>query len=556
MSKHYPCLTVFLTLIALGSPSLAQPKKPNPYVPDHVQQHLDVVYANYGNREMHLDLFVPTKGPCPKPAIVIVHGGGWLKGDKSKFRPLAQALAARGYVSAAIEYRLGGEAKFPAAIHDCNAAVRWLRANAKKHSIDPDRIGAVGGSAGGHLVGLMATGSHVKQLQGDGGNSDQSSAIQAAVVMAGPLELATGPVAEKSRNDPENSNSNQWIGKTVDEAPELYKLASATTHITKDAPPILFMTGEFDNPQRNVATRRKLKSLGIPTEIKVYKNGKHGCWNREPWFSPMVDDVDKFFAESFSYRLSFSNELDSEALTVAGKMGWMTWKSKYWANDVSDSNRLEVKVNQSPANDSITLPRLNNRIGKVFLKNDPKAKPLTLKPGTDTWSITLPKSSQNVTVSVELVERVYLPTIPRVVSANADASVTLAAHDSVTHGQLIRYEPQPHKNTVGYWANEKDWCEWHFYLDEPGSFDLHILQGCGKGQGDSEVAVTVGKQTVEFVVEDTGHFQNFKDRKIGRVELAGPGLYTLQIRAKKKAAKAVMDVRQVRLTPAKENAEH
>ena len=111
---------------------------------------------------------------------VVVHGGGWLKGDKTKFRALAQTLAARGYVTAAIEYRLGHEAAFPAGIHDCNAAVRFLRANAQRYHLDPDRIGAVGGSAGGHLVGLMASGWEVPELQGGGGQSDQSSRLQAA----------------------------------------------------------------------------------------------------------------------------------------------------------------------------------------------------------------------------------------------------------------------------------------------------------------------------------------------------------------------------------------
>ena len=91
------------------------------------ESHLDLVYAERGERKMHLDLFVPVGKAEPRPAILVVHGGGWLKGDKEKFRPLAQALAQRGYVTAAVEYRLGGEAKFPAAIHDCNTATRWLR---------------------------------------------------------------------------------------------------------------------------------------------------------------------------------------------------------------------------------------------------------------------------------------------------------------------------------------------------------------------------------------------------------------------------------------------
>ncbi|MFQ5733583.1 MAG: alpha/beta hydrolase fold domain-containing protein [Planctomycetaceae bacterium] len=271
--------------------------RPSAKVPGNVAAKLDVVYARYGKRAMRLDLFTPRGKTGPLPAIAVVHGGGWLKGNKQKFRALAIALAKRGYVTAAVGYRLGGEAKFPAGIQDCNAAVRYLRANAKRLGIDPERIGAVGGSAGGHLVGLMATAPHVKAFQGDGGNAGASSQLQAAIVMAGPLELATGPVAEKSRKQPDKSNANKWFGKTVDQAPELYKQASPITHVSRHTPPMLFMAGEFDKPARNAATRKKLAALKIATGIVVVKRGRHGCWNREPFFTPMVVQMDRWFAK-------------------------------------------------------------------------------------------------------------------------------------------------------------------------------------------------------------------------------------------------------------------
>src|SRR4029079_11478573 len=119
-----------------------------------------------GDRKLLADLFVPNDKPGPLPALVIVHGGGWLNGDKVKFRALTQTLASRGYVTMAIEYRLCGEARFPAAIHDCNAATRFLRSEAATYKVDPARIGAVGGSAGAHLVGLMAAAPQLKELQG------------------------------------------------------------------------------------------------------------------------------------------------------------------------------------------------------------------------------------------------------------------------------------------------------------------------------------------------------------------------------------------------------
>ncbi|MEO1992864.1 MAG: SMP-30/gluconolactonase/LRE family protein [Pirellulales bacterium] len=260
---------------------------------------LDQEYARYGDRRLLMDIIRPKKATT-LPCLVIVHGGGWLHGDKTKFRALAIKLAQRGYVTAAIEYRLGGEALFPAAIHDCNAAVRFLRHNSQRLNIDPQRIGAVGGSAGGHLVGLMATGHDIQELQGHGGNESISSKLNAAVVMAGPMEMITGSVAEKSRMSPDAANCNRFIGQGIDDAFTLYRLADACVHITKDDPPIWFMSGEHDNPERNARSRDKLESAGVLTGISIYKNGKHGCWNQEPWISEMVEDLDMFFKRAMT----------------------------------------------------------------------------------------------------------------------------------------------------------------------------------------------------------------------------------------------------------------
>ncbi len=282
---------------ALAEDHQGNTSRPVTTLPTNVDAHLDVVYAQAGDRRLLADIFVPNDKPGPHPAVVVVHGGGWLNGYKSKFRALAQSLAARGYVTAAIEYRLGYEAKFPAGIQDCNASVRFLRANAQKYNLDADRIGVVGGSAGAHLAGLMAAAPHVEELQGTSGNSGHSSRLQAAVIMAGPMQMATGSVAERSRKPDAKSNSNVWLGKTIDQAPELYRLAAPYQHLSKNTPPLLFMTGEFDNPARNEPTREKLKSLGVWTDIKVYKGGKHGCWNQLPWFADMVADMDAFFQQ-------------------------------------------------------------------------------------------------------------------------------------------------------------------------------------------------------------------------------------------------------------------
>ncbi len=127
--------------------------------------------------------------------------------------------------------------------------------------------------------------------------------------------------------------------------------------------------------------------------------------------------------------------------------------------------------------------------------------------------------------------------------------VSLPARTAEVHGLQLRYEPLPHKNTLGFWTRGDDWASWEFTIDKPGAFAVEVLQGCGKGQGGSEVAIVVGERSLPFTVEDTGHFQNFKARTVGQIKLDKPGRYTLAVKAKKKAAAAVMDLRSVTLKP-------
>ncbi|MBN8624043.1 MAG: sulfatase-like hydrolase/transferase [Planctomycetes bacterium] len=132
-----------------------------------------------------------------------------------------------------------------------------------------------------------------------------------------------------------------------------------------------------------------------------------------------------------------------------------------------------------------------------------------------------------------------------------DGTITIAARTADVHGVQLRYEPLPHKNTVGFWTNPDDYTTLEFTVDKPGRYEVEIWQGCGKGQGGSEAKVVIGEQTLPFTVEDTGHFQNFVPRVIGTVQIDEPGLKTLELRAVKKAKAAVMDCRQIVLKPVK-----
>jgi hypothetical protein len=139
----------------------------------------------------------------------------------------------------------------------------------------------------------------------------------------------------------------------------------------------------------------------------------------------------------------------------------------------------------------------------------------------------------------------------RPILQGSDGVILLHAKDVTIHGKTVRYEPQPNKNTIGFWKVKEDWVSWDFVVERPGKFEVIALQGCGKGSGGAEVEFSVGRQTLKMVVEDTGHFQNFVPRNIGTLELE-KGKHTLSVKPITKPGVAVMDLRLVTLKPAAE----
>lgn len=260
---------------------------------DGLDQHFDVTFAKYGTRTLQLDIFRPKKATQKLPTIVCIHGGGWGKGAKIHHRKVAQALAAKGYVTASIDYRLSGEAKFPAHIHDCKAAVRFLRANAAKYGIDANRIGAIGHSAGGHLAALLATSAGVAELDGDGGNAEFSSAIQAVV----PMGAQTNFMSERNREKSASAAIwQQFLGGSQDEVPDTYRLASPLTHLDKNDPPAWFITGEKDDPSTHAtAIRKKMDDLGITNGLTIIKGAPHPFTVKQVWFDQMMAAAVPFF---------------------------------------------------------------------------------------------------------------------------------------------------------------------------------------------------------------------------------------------------------------------
>ncbi|MCB1205490.1 MAG: alpha/beta hydrolase [Verrucomicrobiae bacterium] len=244
---------------------------------------------------MKLDLYRPKARGEDLPAIVCIHGGGWYKGERSSMTNLAMALAARGFVTVSISYRLSGEARFPAAIQDAKAAVRWLRANAGIHGIDASRIGVTGLSAGGHLAALLATSGGVASLEGEGGHGDQSSTVQACIAMGAQSDLLSERIAELSSHE-DDPFYRTFLGAPQSEIRETYALASPRHHLDADDPPLLFMSGELDDPStRAEETLADLEKLGVPAGYRAVPGAPHAFLGRQDAFDFCVKESADFF---------------------------------------------------------------------------------------------------------------------------------------------------------------------------------------------------------------------------------------------------------------------
>ena len=248
------------------------------------------VIAEYPEHTVTIVIYAPEKKGS-YPAILDIHGGGWSARQVEADKPMMERLAARGFVTGLVAYRLSTQAKYPAALDDSKAAVRWMRANAKKFQIDPERIGVMGGSAGGHLSGLLAMTTGLKEFEGKGPNQDQSSSVKACIVMASTMDLVTA-----NKGKPTGKGSIDFFGSSFEENPKVYEQASPITHVRKGVPPTIFIEGEKDGLKVGRAEMQdKLKALGIETEVFTLKYAPHPFWMSEPWVSETVDIADKFF---------------------------------------------------------------------------------------------------------------------------------------------------------------------------------------------------------------------------------------------------------------------
>ena len=295
MKKHWIGFLFGFTALLFGQ----QKQKAEFHVPDGVVLKADVVYSSYGARQLHLDLYLPKEGKGPFPGVVYIHGGGWSAGNKTAFQRQAAYMATKGFVGACIEYRLSGEAKYPAAVYDSKAAVRWLRANAATYHVNPNRIGAAGGSAGGHLVALLASSWKAKELEGDGGNPGVSSRVQAVAAFNPVTDFV---IIGKTLADGGAATAvSTFMGGPYPAKPDLWAQASPMTYVDADCAPILFLHGTADTTVpygQSVDMMNKLKSAGVKTDLFSAEGAKHGFFNGAPFYEPTLKKMEEFFSST------------------------------------------------------------------------------------------------------------------------------------------------------------------------------------------------------------------------------------------------------------------
>jgi len=236
-------------------------------------KYTDIAYGNLSEAQK-LDIYLPNEGEGPFPVIIAIHGGGFMQGDKTG-KDLTSMLEGvnRGYAVVPVNYRLSGEAVFPAAISDVKAAIRYIKANAEKYNLDPGNIVAWGNSAGGNLASLVGTTGDDDSLDGENtGNLEYSSEVKAVVDWFGPLEFLkldeqfqeSGITPKLGERSSDMSPESKYIGGNITENAELAEKANPTYYITKDDPYFLIQHGTADP---NVPIQQSIDFKGKLTNI-------------------------------------------------------------------------------------------------------------------------------------------------------------------------------------------------------------------------------------------------------------------------------------------------
>jgi acetyl esterase/lipase len=265
-----------------------------------------VAYARVGGKVLLLDLYLPEHAEGPLPAIVWVHGGAFRAGSKED-APAAR-MVGRGYAVASINYRLSQEAIFPAQVHDCKAAVRWLRAKAGRYGLDPGRIAAWGASAGGHLAAMLGTTGEVKELEGEGEHLEYTSRVQAVCDFFGPSDfLRMNDVPGTMDHDAADSPESQLIGGPIRDNVAKVARANPISYVTGQAPPFLIVHGDRDLTvliNQSELLYEALEEAGVDVTFHVVRGAGHGFHGATAEQVAEIDRmVDAFFDRCLKARL-------------------------------------------------------------------------------------------------------------------------------------------------------------------------------------------------------------------------------------------------------------
>ena len=344
----------------------------------------DIEYARVGNKSLKLDLYLP-EGQGPFPLIIWVHGGGWTSGDKSLSADSPQfRQTIRGYAVASINYRLSQEAKFPAQIEDCKAAVRWLRAHAVQYNLDPSRIAAWGPSAGGHLVTLMGTSAGATDLEGDEENLDYSSRVQAVVDWFGPIDLLK--MYADSLSFPCNlidhnsifSPESLLIGCAIQTCPDKTERANPLNYVSADDPAFLIMHGTDDclvGPTQSQRLYNALTAAGIEASLKFIEGAGHGGSEFDnPENRKLVDDFfdQHLLAQTATVKITGASVTGKKLLIAgenfdSGAVILLDGKKQKTANDEQNPSTTLIgkKAGKKIAHGQMVTLQVRNRDDRV-----------------------------------------------------------------------------------------------------------------------------------------------------------------------------------------------
>jgi acetyl esterase/lipase len=266
---------------------------PQDQLPENVSAEENIGFDSRVSPPLALDVYRP-RGTSLAAAVLVVHGGGWERGSRAMERPFAKRLAAQGFVAVPVSYRLGEKGRFPNALFDLKAAVRFLRANAERFGIDAEHVGALGGSSGGQLVALLGATNGVATLEGPGANELQSSAVQAVVDIDGLADFTAKELVEKETGSP--GAPTRFLGGGFRERTTTWRTASALTHAGPNSAPTLFINSTAPTPilPGRQALSEKLLRAGVESSVVTLPDTPHPFWLLEPWFEPTLREAARF----------------------------------------------------------------------------------------------------------------------------------------------------------------------------------------------------------------------------------------------------------------------